>query len=327
VLRYLASPEGRRVREGLLVAATEADPAYAEGGAWGTFIGRAAQDPDWTLDDAVLPLLAFVDTPDGVDFLRRVLDTPALWQAAGAGHDAVAGLGALLEGRALSPEGVDRLFATAEHLLAQPDLSLQPLVERATGFLLSDPGRRWFEALGRKLQGNPGAFGGRVLGLLEHAARHPHLDVSPLVRAFFQLATSPEGRPWQDLLVRWFRGPGPAPAAEGEGAPPAQGPKAEGLWRALQPLLADGRLRVSEIAMPTLGFLFSKEGAPLRDEVVATLRGRLPQVDIGGMAQGLWAAAGAAWDRLRAGPSDRAKPDERLVAPDEPGDEPPPSAV
>ncbi len=298
VLRYLTSPEGRRVREGLLSAATEADPAYAEGGAWNSFIARAAGDPDWTLDDALLPMLVFVRTPEGVAYLGRILDEPSLWRAAGAGHDAVAGLGALIEGRSFSPAGVDELFETARFVLVQQDLMLQPLIERATAFLLSEPGRDWFDELGRKLQGNPGAFGGRVLALVETAARHPRLDISPLVRAFFHLATGPEGRPWQDLLVRWFRSPAPAAATD---QATAQGPRAEGLWRALQPLLADGRLRVSEIAMPTLGFIFSKEGAPLRDEVVATLRGRLPQVDIGGMAQGLWRAAGAAWDRLKAG--------------------------
>ena len=335
VLRYLTSPEGRRVREGLLMAAAEADPAYAEGGAWNSFIARAAGDPDWTLDDALVPLLPFLRSPAGVDFLRRVLETPALWHAAGAsqpslasgpfphpvdraGHDAVAGLGALAEGRSFSATGIDELFETGRFLLAQEDLMLQPLIERATGFLLSDTGRRWFDELGRKLQGNPGAFGGRVLALVEQAAHHPRLDISPLVRAFFQLVTGPEGRPWQDLLVRWFRNP--APAAQ-DGHPAAQGPKTEGLWRALQPLLADGRLRVSEIAMPTLGFIFSKEGAPLRDEVVANLRGRLPQVDLGGMAQGLWRAAGAAWDRLRQGTEKPEQAPERL---EEAAETPPP---
>lgn len=287
VVKYLVSAEGRRVREGLLQAASEQDISYQEDGAWNTYMERAATDPDWTLDDVLGPLLAFARTDDGVEFLRRLLDTPQLWQAAGGGHDAVAGLGGLVEGRSLAPEGLDALFETGQFLLQQPDLMLQPLIERATAFLLSDSGRIWFESLGHKLQGNPSAFSGRVLALVELGAKHPHLDITPLVKAFFALATGPEGRPWQGLLVTWFRGPG------------GDGNRAEGLWKALQPLLADGRLRVSDLAGPALGFMFSKEGAPLRDEVVATLRNRLP--DVSGMAQGLWRGLGAAWEKLRGG--------------------------
>jgi predicted unusual protein kinase regulating ubiquinone biosynthesis (AarF/ABC1/UbiB family) len=317
VVRYLVSAEGRRVREGLLQAAADADLAYREESAWGTYLERAAADPDWTLDDILRPILAFACTAEGVDFLHRLLETPQLWQAAGGSHDAVAGLGGLLEGRALAPEGLDALFDTGQFLLQQPDLLLQPLVERGTAFLLSDPGRFWFESLGKRLQGNPGAFSGRVLALLELAARHPHLDISPLVKAFFTLATAPEGRPWQDLLVQWFRGP----AGEGN--------RAEGLWKALQPLLADGRLRVSDLAGPTVGLLFSKEGAPLREEVVATIRNRLP--DVGGLAQGLWRGLGAAWERLRGGIEPKAvtRPDDHPIPEGEAGEPsaPPPRPV
>jgi hypothetical protein len=64
-------------------------------------------------------------------------------------------------------------------------------------------------------------------------------------------------------------------------------------------LLADGRLRISEIALPAMGFLFTKEGQPLRDEVLGNLRGTLSQIDVGATARNLWRAAGNAFNSWR----------------------------
>ena len=191
----------------------------------------------------------------------------------------------------MSPALRSKLFELAERILAEPGLVLQPAIERAAILLQSAAGKRWFQALGERLQQDPHALDGRFLPLLEQAAEHPHLNIAPLVRAFFKLATGTEGKPWQALLVVWFRG-SERPEDETPG-------RLEPLWRALRPLLADGRLRVSEVALPTLGWFLSPAGEPVRQEVLSTLRDRLPQVNWSGVAQGIWQAAGQTWNRLK----------------------------
>ncbi|MEB3330100.1 MAG: AarF/ABC1/UbiB kinase family protein [Candidatus Sericytochromatia bacterium] len=296
VLRYLTAPEGRRVREGLLSVLTDqaAVPDDGAGAGWGAYVALAAEDPTWSLDELLVPLLEFLERPEGRDYVRRALAVPGLWRLADARGAAPGGglaWDGLLSGRPLSPATRQRLLAQLDALLADPQLALQPVVERLALLLDSPAGRRWFEALGQRLLLAPESFEGRFLELVARAAAHPHLDISPLVRTFFRLATGPEGKPWQALLLHWFRRP-----ADGEGS---ERPQLEPLWRALQPLLADGRLRVSELAWPTLGWLFSEEGEAMRGEVLASLRDRLPQMDWGGVAQGLWRAAGHTLRRWR----------------------------
>ncbi|MEB3223593.1 MAG: AarF/ABC1/UbiB kinase family protein [Candidatus Sericytochromatia bacterium] len=298
VIRYLTAPEGRRVREGLLSVLTDqvAVPDEAAGAGWGAYVALAAQDPAWSLDELLVPLLEFLETPEGRDYVRRALAVPGLWRLAdgqgGAGpRDGGLAWDGLLTGRPLSSETRQRLMAQLEALLSDPQLALQPVVERLALLLDSPAGRRWFEALGQRLLLAPESFEGRFLEVVAQAAANPHLDISPLVRTFFRLATSPEGKPWQTLLLHWFRRP-----TDGEAEERSQ---LEPLWRALQPLLADGRLRVSEVAFPTLGWLFSEDGEAVRGEVLSSLRERLPSVDWGGVAQGLWRAAGQTFRRWR----------------------------
>lgn len=301
VLRYLTSPEGRRVREGLLSLLQQRQLNMSEATRLNfmTYVEMAGQDPDWTLDDLLLPLLAFLETAEGMQYLRRLLELSGLWRLADLERDAQAAPGAppdaawdkWLEGRAISEALRGRLFDLAEQILREPDLVLQPAIERAALLLQSSAGRRWFQGLGERLQEDPHALDGRFLPLVAVAAEHPHLNIAPLVRVFFKLATGPEGKPWQALLLVWFRGT--------ETPDAGQAPRLEPLWRALRPLLADGRLRVSELALPTLGWFFSADGEPVRQEVFSTLRERLPQVDWGGVAQGLWQVAGNTWNRFK----------------------------
>lgn len=287
VVKYLVSPEGKRVRNGLLSIIGKTPPA-GEGGeaAWAVYLERAAEERDWSLDELLAPVLAFLRTPDGAEFLGLLLERRALLSSA-TSVDAGLGnrLAAAVEGRDLSQATIDDMMHTVEALLAHDELTLQPLVELAAAFLRSPAGEGWFYRLGAHLEARGGDFGGRFVEMLSLASHHPHLDVAPLVRAFFALAMKPEGKAWQDLMVRWFRAPGES--------------KGDGIFVALQPLLADGRLRVSDIAVPALGFFFTKEGQPLRDEVIGNLRGRLGKVDWSGMAQGLWHAAGNALSRWR----------------------------
>jgi predicted unusual protein kinase regulating ubiquinone biosynthesis (AarF/ABC1/UbiB family) len=296
VIRYLTAPEGRRVREGLLSVLTDRAevPDDGAGAGWGAYVALAAQDPTWSLDELLGPLLEFLETAEGRDYVRRALAVPGLWRLADAprrGPEGGLPWDSLLSDRPLSPTTRQRLLGQVEALLADPQLALQPVVERLALLLDSPEGRRWFEGLGQRLLLAPESFEGRFLEIVAQAAAHPHLDISPLVRAFFKLATGPEGKPWQALLLHWFRRP-----ADGDAGEKAH---LEPLWRALQPLLADGRLRVSELAWPTLGWLFSGDGEAVRGEVLSSLRDRLPQVDWGGVAQGIWRAAGHTLRRWR----------------------------
>ncbi|MDB5101563.1 MAG: hypothetical protein JWM80_5984, partial [Cyanobacteria bacterium RYN_339] len=293
VLRYLTSPEGKRVREGLLSIVGQGQAEEGDDGPpWLVYLDKAAEDREWQLDDLVGPLLAFVRTDEGVDYMTRLLERRAqlMGGAALGGQHLGTKLTAAVTGRSLSPETVDALVDTLDALLSRDELSLQPLVEQAATFLLSPSGESWFFHLGVHLQARGGDFGGRFVALLSKAAHHPHLDIAPLVRGFFQLSVRPEGKAWQELMLRWFRTPG-----EGKG---------DGVLKAVQPLLADGRLRISEIALPAVGFLFTKEGQPLRDEVIGSLRGQLSQVDIGATARTLWRAAGNAFTSWRGGKAD-----------------------
>jgi hypothetical protein len=294
------------VREGLLSIIGQTQATDGGEPTWLVYLDKAAEDKEWQLDDLVVPLLAFIRTDDGVDFMCRLLERRALLlgNAPAGGPFLGTRLTAAVEGRSLSPESVDLLVDTLDSLLSREELSLQPLVEQASTFLVSPAGESWFFHLGNYLLARGGGdFGGRFVALLSKAAHHPHLDVSPLVRGFFQLAVRPEGKAWQELMLRWFRTPG-----EGKG---------DGVLKAVQPLLADGRLRISEIALPTVGFLFTKEGQPLRDEVLGSLRGTLSQIDVGATARNLWRAAGNAFNTWRGGakPVEEKKPDTKLPPP------------
>ncbi|MEB3196097.1 MAG: AarF/ABC1/UbiB kinase family protein [Candidatus Sericytochromatia bacterium] len=292
VLRYLTSPAGRRVREGLLELARRSSGTLHNEARdqVGVYMALAAADPSWSWDDLLLPVFDFLRTPEGLDNLQRLMELPALWRAADlelhAERTGQGGWDAIFAERSLSPEAQARLLDTLEWVLTAPGLTLQPLVERAATLLKSPAGRRWFQQLGEQLEKDPRSFDGRVLRLVSIAAEHPHLNIAPLVKAFFQLATGPEGRPWQNLLLHWFR--------DGEASGSEAPPRIEPLWRALQPLLADGRLRVSDVAGPTLGWLLSAEGEQVRNQVVNSFKEKLPE-----MAQGLWRAAGQTWQRLK----------------------------
>lgn len=294
VLRYLTSPEGHRVREGLLNAAGQGSLASTDF-SWRVYVEKAAQDPTWSLDDLLLPVCQFLETEDGVLFLIKLMDRREV--LLGANGNAMASIGLAVQGRGLSAEGADALVRALNGMLRHSELTLQPLVERLAGFLASPEGQEVFYNLGQHLKAHPTAMNGHMMALVEQAARHPHLDIAPLVREFMQLVMRPEGKPWQDLMFQWFeQGHGPG----------------DGLLRALGPLLADGRLRVSELAGPAFGFLFSKDGGELRDTVITTLRARVAPIDQ------LWRAAGQVWDRFRQ-PEAAPPPSPEEAVPELPG--------
>ncbi|MEB3285524.1 MAG: AarF/ABC1/UbiB kinase family protein [Candidatus Sericytochromatia bacterium] len=301
VLRYLTSPEGTRVRNGILDLLNEpfANVSRETHSNFLAYAAMAAEDPDWTWDDLLAPLLAFLETPEGIDFLRRLLSKNGSrrltdFESLGDTQQPVSSdfsWDSWVEGRTLSETCRAQLFRVAEQILQTPDLILQPVVERAAVLLKSPAGKRWFQAFGERLARDPDVLDGRFLPLLARAAEHPHMNIAPLIRTFFELATGPHGKPWQSLLLLWFR--------DTESPSQPNDRRLEPLWQALRPLLADGRLRISELAVPTLGWFFSGDGEPVRQEVLSNLRERLPQVDWGGVAQGLWRAAGNTWNRLR----------------------------
>ena len=138
--------------------------------------------------------------------------------------------------------------------------------------------------MGEYMNARRGEISGRFVPILEKAARHPHLDIAPLVREFLMLVMRPEGRSWQELMLFWMN---------------ANGAKSDGVLKALQPLIADGRLKLQELAMPAMGFILSKDGGALRDELLSTMRGHLAQLNLGGVAQDIWNAAGNFWNQLR----------------------------
>jgi tRNA A-37 threonylcarbamoyl transferase component Bud32 len=281
VLRYLTSPEGGRVRDGLMQAAGQGTFGGSDF-SWQVYVEKAAQDPSWSLDDILLPVLQFLETEEGMIFLVKLMDSRELML--GANGNALASIGVAFKGRSVSDAVMAQFFETLNAMLGHHDLRLQPVIERATAFLASSGGQEWFFRIGQYLNERRGEMGGRFVPILEKAARHPHLDIAPLVREFLTLALRPEGQGWQELMLFWMK---------------ANGAKSDGVLQALQPLFADGRLRLSELAMPTVGFIFSKEGGALRDELVTTLRGHLAQLNLGGFAQDLWNAAGSFWNQLR----------------------------
>ncbi|HEY9723941.1 MAG TPA: hypothetical protein V6D47_18210, partial [Oscillatoriaceae cyanobacterium] len=244
---------------------------------WQVYVDKAAEDPSWSLDDLLLPVLQFLQTEDGVLFLIKLMDQRALML--GANGEAIASIGVALKGREVSPQLIDALMGALGNVLRHDEISLQPLIERASGFLSTPDGQGWFYAMGEYLAQHRDGLNAQFGDVLALAAQHPHLDIAPLVREFVALVMKPQGRAWQEVLLNWVD---------------HDGQKREGFIKALQPLLADGRLQLGELALPAVGFLFSKEGAPLRGEVLTSLRTRIRGVDLGGMAQGLWRAAGNA---------------------------------
>jgi hypothetical protein len=282
VLRYLTSPDGRRVRDGLMqLAGGQANLGESQF-SWQVYVEKAAEDPTWTLDELLLPVLQFLKTEEGMIFLIKLMDTRELML--GANGNALASVGVAVKGRAISDTVMTECFETLNALMNHQDLRLQPVVERITAFLASSGGQEWFYRMGEYLNVRRGELSGRFVPILEKAARHPHLDIAPLVREFLMLVMRPEGRSWQELMLFWMN---------------ANGAKSDGVLKALQPLFADGRLKLQELAMPTVGFIFSKDGGALRDELLSTMRNHLAQLNLGGMAQDLWNAAGAFWNQLR----------------------------
>ncbi|MNS20961.1 putative protein kinase UbiB [compost metagenome] len=281
VLRYLTSPEGGRVREGLMQAVGKGTIGGGEF-SWQVYVEKAASDPSWSVEDLALPVLQFLRTEEGMIFLIKLMDSRELML--GANGNALASVGVAFKGRTISDQVVAECLETLNALLTHEDLRLQPVVERLTAFWASTNGQELFYRIGQYMNERRTEVGGRFVPILEKAARHPHLDIAPLVREFLQLVLRPEGQGWQELMLFWMR---------------ANGAKSDGVLAALQPLFADGRLRMSELAMPTVGFIFSKDGGALRDELLTTMRGHLAQLNFGGMAQDLWAAAGSFWNQLR----------------------------
>ncbi|MFP5502117.1 MAG: ABC1 kinase family protein, partial [Candidatus Sericytochromatia bacterium] len=90
VLRYLTSPEGHRVREGLLNAAGQGSLASTDF-SWRVYVEKAAQDPTWSLDDLLLPVCQFLETEDGVLFLIKLMDRREV--LLGANGNAMASIG------------------------------------------------------------------------------------------------------------------------------------------------------------------------------------------------------------------------------------------
>jgi predicted unusual protein kinase regulating ubiquinone biosynthesis (AarF/ABC1/UbiB family) len=292
VLQYLGSPDAKRIREGLLVCLDGGDGVAMDAEVVARYVALAEADPDWTLDDLFLPFLRFSAHAEGVDYTSRLLARLGR-RSPGAAPSAV---WALLEGRELSDAGladVARLLGVA---LGHPGLRWQPALEWFVDFLETPAGAEWFFKVGDRLLARSALLSGHFATVLSLAATHPHLNLSPLIETVFTLATRPEAQSWQRLLVIWLQ----ADQTNANG-------RVEVVWRTLRHLVVEKQLNVFDLAFPAVGFIFSDSGQPLRQELLSKVRTNVDKVDLGALAQGLWRAAGSAWQRLRGEdtPSDR----------------------
>lgn len=282
VLRYLASPAGGRVRDGLF----ETWQRGALGGtdfAWRGYLDLAAIDPSWTLDDLLVPVFDFLQTDEGVMFALRLVEARNWAAGAAAEGPSLAAIAGVLTGRRLSAPGLESALGALESVLGRPEIPLQSFVEKAAALLASDTGARWFYALGEGLGGAPGSsalIGRRLAGVLRAAASHPYLDLTPLAIAVLQRLKSPDAKAWQQFIAA---GGG---TADGE------------VIGALRTLFVQGRVHWNEVLGPALSLLVSGEGGPLRQELLETVRQRVG-VPIASAAQGLMRQAGEAWRAWR----------------------------
>lgn len=304
VLRYLTSPDGKRVREALLdlslqaPSAAGAPPGEPPAFGWQLIVDRAQADPDWRLDDLLEPVISFLPTEEGVMLLIRLAERSPAPEASASGQAPGAGLqlGLLVMGRSVSSSTLARLLEALAEALRQPGApALQPAIERLAAWLGTEAGLAFFDRLGDRLlswlpAAGPGPEGPALPGaqpapppaagvakalraLIAVTARTPGLDPAPLLRAFAANLLRPEAKPWHELIQR------------GAGGHPGD------WWQAIQPLIEDGRLQAAELAGSALAFFLSPDGHTLREEVIKAVSTRA-----GGVveaAKGVWHTASA----------------------------------
>lgn len=251
---YLLSDEARALRHALTAALA------AEAAGLGGIMGRIAADPSVDPWEVTAPVLRFLPTPDGVEWLAMVaphlesLHDPQLTRAAGT----------FIE-RLVTQGGPARLLGellpVAQSLLDDRDWDPQPLLDALARALSDADARAILDRSAPWLAALPPDAINDTARLLALSLERQDLDLAPLLEAGSEYLTRPDAEAWRQAVL----------------AAMARSDHDALLLDLGQRLLARPELRRGAIAAagPMLRFLLTHEAAGTRQAIAALAFKRL----------------------------------------------------
>lgn len=257
---YLLSAEARPHRNAL-TRSVLAPEMMAEGSVLERLVVRLASDPSFVPFDVLMPLLSFLQTHEGLDWLEVVV--PRLRHVAldaGPARHAVP-LVATLRDHPQASHLLGAGFAALKVMLSDRALSLQPVIDWVTCWFETEAGRALILEGAALLGDMTPAQRDELTFVATLALEHPELDLSVLVGQVAYFLTTPEAEPVRALGFEWF----------------ATGRADQPMVQLLQRTLFDRAMRGELVAslLPTLRFLSSPAASETRFQLISSAFRRL----------------------------------------------------
>lgn len=257
---YLLSAEARPHRNALTVSML-APEMMAEGSVLERIVARLMSDPSFAPLDLLMPLFAFLQTHEGLEWLEVIVPRVRHVSLAAGPARHVVPLVAAVRGHPEAPRLIGAAFAACKVMLSDRALSLQPVIDWLAA---------WFETEeGRALIVEGAAFFGdmtpaqrdELTFIATLALEHPELDLSVLVGQVAAFLTTPAAAPVRALGFEWF----------------ASGRADQAMVQLLQRSLFDRAMRGELVAslLPTLRYLSSPEARETRFQIISSAWRRL----------------------------------------------------